>query len=54
MIKLYMRKLGANHLIVQMRIGGLQHDKVVRSMKLFAEEVMPELREEETRLAKAA
>jgi len=38
----------------RMRIGGLEHDKVVRSMKLFAEKVMPELSREETSLGKAA
>lgn len=53
-LKIYMRKLGGRHLIVQMRIGGLQHDKVIRSMKLFAEKVMPELRREETILGMAA
>lgn len=53
-LKVYMRKLGASNLIIQMRIGGLQHDKVVRSMKLFAEKVMPELRKEEASLGKAA
>jgi hypothetical protein len=31
--------------MVQMRIGGLEHDKVLRSMELFAREVMPALRE---------
>ena len=45
-LKTYMRELGANHLIVQMRIGGLEQHKVRRSMQLFAEEVMPELRKE--------
>jgi alkanesulfonate monooxygenase SsuD/methylene tetrahydromethanopterin reductase-like flavin-dependent oxidoreductase (luciferase family) len=53
-LKMYMRRLGARHLIVQMRIGGLEHDKVVRSMRLFAEQVMPELRSEEASLAQAA
>lgn len=53
-LKRYMRKLGARNLIIQMRIGGLEHDKVVRSMKLFAEKVMPELSREETSLGKAA
>ncbi len=53
-LKIYMRKLGARHLIIQMRISGLEHDKVVRSMKLFAEKVMPELRKEEANLPKAA
>ena len=32
-----------------MRIGGLEHDEVQRSMKLFADQVMPALREEEAR-----
>jgi hypothetical protein len=37
-----------------MRIGGLDHAKVMRSMDLFAKEVMPALREEEARLVAAA
>ena len=51
---MYMDKLGARNLIIQMRIGGLEHSKVMRSMKLFAEEVVPALREEEARLDAAA
>jgi len=53
-LKTYMRKLGAKHLIVQMRIGGLEQHKVLRSMKLFAEEVMPELRKEAAALEEEA
>ena len=53
-LKTYMHRLGASHFMVQMRIGGLERDKVRRSMKLFAEEVMPALREEETKMEKEA
>ena len=53
-MKMYMEKLGARHFIVQMRIGGLEHDKVMRSMDLFTREVMPALREEENRLLRAS
>jgi alkanesulfonate monooxygenase SsuD/methylene tetrahydromethanopterin reductase-like flavin-dependent oxidoreductase (luciferase family) len=53
-MKMYMDKLGARHFIVQMRIGGLEHDKVMRSMDLFTREVMPALREEEKRLLRAS
>ncbi|MDP6344723.1 MAG: LLM class flavin-dependent oxidoreductase [Alphaproteobacteria bacterium] len=53
-LKMYMHKLGARNFIIQMRIGGLEHDKVIRSMDLFASEVMPALREEEGRLTAAA
>jgi alkanesulfonate monooxygenase SsuD/methylene tetrahydromethanopterin reductase-like flavin-dependent oxidoreductase (luciferase family) len=53
-LKMYMRKLGATNFIIQMRIGGLEHDKVMRSMDLFAKEVMPALREEEAQLVAAA
>ncbi|MDP7545841.1 MAG: LLM class flavin-dependent oxidoreductase [Alphaproteobacteria bacterium] len=52
-MKLHMHKLGATNFIIQMRIGGLEHHKVKRSMELFAKEVMPALREEESRLAAA-
>ena len=45
-LKMYMHKLGVGNFIIQMRIGGLQHDKVMRSMDLFAAEVMPALRKE--------
>jgi hypothetical protein len=34
-----------------MRFGGLSHEKTMRSMKLFASEVMPKVRE---RLARDA
>ena len=49
-----MHKLGARHFIIQMRIGGLEHRKLQRSMALFANEVMPALRQQEADLAAAA
>ena len=42
-----MREAGATSFMNQMRIGGLEHHKVMRSMELFAKHVMPALREEE-------
>ncbi len=53
-LKMYMSKLNARHLIIQMKVGGIEHEKVVRSMKLFAQEVIPELRKEAVSLEKAA
>ena len=52
-LKTYMQRLGSSHFMIQMRIGGLEHEKVRRSMKLFAEQVMPALREEEAKMATA-
>jgi alkanesulfonate monooxygenase SsuD/methylene tetrahydromethanopterin reductase-like flavin-dependent oxidoreductase (luciferase family) len=46
MLKRYIRRTGMNHLALEMRIGGLEHKKVMRSMELFAREVMPEVRAE--------
>jgi alkanesulfonate monooxygenase SsuD/methylene tetrahydromethanopterin reductase-like flavin-dependent oxidoreductase (luciferase family) len=53
-LKTYMHRLGASHFMVQMRIGGLEHEKVLRSMELFAKHVMPALEEEEAKMAVAA
>ena len=50
-MKTYMHRLGGSHFMVQMRIGGLEHWKVQRSMELFAQHVMPALREEEAKMA---
>jgi natural product biosynthesis luciferase-like monooxygenase protein len=52
-MKRYMGKTGMNHLAVEMRIGGLAHKKVLRSMELFAKEVMPALRAEEAKVGTA-
>ena len=49
-MKRYMHQAGATSFMLQMRIGGLEHDKVMRSMELFAKEVMPALREEEAKV----
>ena len=49
-MKMYMHKLGARNFIIQMRVGGLEHHQVQRSMELFTNEVMPALRAEEARL----
>jgi hypothetical protein len=52
-MKLYMQRTGTTHWLAQMRIGGLEHKKVLRSMELFAKHVMPALREEEAKMAVA-
>jgi len=54
MLKQYMRRLGTRHFIIQMRTGGLEHKKILRSMELFAKHVMPAIRAEEARLISAA
>jgi alkanesulfonate monooxygenase SsuD/methylene tetrahydromethanopterin reductase-like flavin-dependent oxidoreductase (luciferase family) len=51
LMKRYMQRTGTTHWMTQMRIGGLEHKKVLRSMELFAREVMPALREEAAKLA---
>ncbi len=43
--KTYMHRLGGSHFMIQMRIGGLEHENVMRSMELFAQHVMPALRD---------
>ncbi|HXH11777.1 MAG TPA: LLM class flavin-dependent oxidoreductase, partial [Alphaproteobacteria bacterium] len=53
LMKLYMQRTGTTHWMAQMRIGGLEHKKVLRSMELFAKHVMPALREEEAKVAVA-
>ncbi len=44
MLTRYLHRTGMNHIALEMRIGGLEHKKVMRSMELFAREVMPEVR----------
>ncbi len=53
LMKMYMQRTGTNHWMAQMRVGGLEHKKVLRSMELFAKHVMPALREEEAKMATA-
>jgi alkanesulfonate monooxygenase SsuD/methylene tetrahydromethanopterin reductase-like flavin-dependent oxidoreductase (luciferase family) len=40
-IRRLQEEVGVNHYIGWFNVGGLPHDKVVRSMRLFAEQVMP-------------
>ena len=47
----YVCEAGATSFMLQMRIGGLEHSKVMRSMELFTKHVMPALREEEVKMA---
>ena len=35
---------GVRRLLLWMGVGGLDHDVIVRSMRLFAEEVLPHFR----------
>ena len=42
----YRARTFTNHWMTWMRIGELPHDKVMKSMELFAKEVMPVLRED--------
>ena len=53
-MKRYMHKVRATSFQHQMRIGGLQHKKVMGSRELHAKHVMPELREEEMRMSAVA
>ncbi len=48
--KQYMHTVGATSFMCQLRVGGLSHEKVMRSMELFAKEVIPALEEEEARM----
>ena len=50
-IKLLSDEIGVNHYICWFSIGGLPHEKVLASIKRFAEEVMPVLRESPAALA---
>ena len=43
-MKAYTDRVFTNHWLTWMRIGELPHDKVMRSMELFAKEVMPGLK----------
>ena len=44
MLKRHMHRTGMNHIALEMRIGGLEHEKVMRSIELLARKVMPEVR----------
>ncbi len=43
-IQRYVAELGVNYLVCRMNMPGLSHDRVMASMRLFAESVMPRLR----------
>lgn len=45
-LRSYSRRTFTNHWMAWMRIGELEHDKVMRSMELFAKRVMPALKED--------
>ena len=42
---------GFSNYLAWTRVGGLAHDKVLRSMELMAEKVMPQLRDKEPAIA---
>lgn len=42
-----LERIGIDHLSSWFRVGGLEHKKVMATMKLFAEEVMPAFKEQE-------
>ena len=46
LMRAYMQRTGTTHWMAQMRIGGLEHEKMMRSMELFATHVMPALKKE--------
>jgi len=52
-MKRYMHESGATSFMHQMRIGELEHKKVMRFMELFAKHLMPALREEEAKMKSA-
>jgi alkanesulfonate monooxygenase SsuD/methylene tetrahydromethanopterin reductase-like flavin-dependent oxidoreductase (luciferase family) len=45
-MRAYSRRTFTNHWLAWMRIGELDHSRVMRSMELFAKHVMPALKEE--------
>jgi hypothetical protein len=45
-IKWMRDELGVRYVMCWMNMGGLEHDKVLRSMELFATEVVPRFKEE--------
>jgi len=45
-MQVYLERAYTNHWMTWMRIGQLPHEKVMRSMELFAKEVMPKLKAE--------
>ncbi len=46
-IKQYVTRSGTNHWLAEMKFGGMPHAKAMKSMELFAQHVMPALREYE-------
>lgn len=44
---------GLQHLICWMRFGGLEHEKVMRSLELFAEHIIPRFRDREPVIPRA-
>jgi alkanesulfonate monooxygenase SsuD/methylene tetrahydromethanopterin reductase-like flavin-dependent oxidoreductase (luciferase family) len=44
-MKLYLQRAGTTHWLSWMKIGGMPHDHMMKSMELFARHVMPALRD---------
>jgi len=42
-------ELGVNYVMCWMNMGGLEHERVLKSMELFSQEVMPRFRTVEAR-----
>ncbi|MCC6173906.1 MAG: LLM class flavin-dependent oxidoreductase [Chloroflexi bacterium] len=53
-MRAYSRRTFTNHWMAWMRIGELEHKKVMRSMELFAKHVLPELKREAAPVAVSA
>ena len=49
-LRYYMSRTRINHWMLWFKIGGLEHQKVLRSMELFVKEVMPALQEAEVKV----
>ncbi len=49
-LRFYSSRTRINHWMLWFKIGGLEHEKVMKSMDLFAREVMPALREEPAKI----
>lgn len=53
-MRAYSKRVFTNHWLAWMRIGRLEHGKVMRSMELFARHVMPTLKKEAAQAAAAS
>jgi hypothetical protein len=49
-LRYYSIRTRSNHWMLWCKVGGVEHEKVMKSMDLFAREVMPALREEPAKI----